>query len=85
MPSQDQTPVKEADLEPMSRNLKKGDRYVVNQDEGLTAVDFRGHVSLAEKEGAGIIGRGEEDTGDTERRGKKLSLDSEGLPLAEER
>ncbi|RZS13764.1 hypothetical protein BHM03_00045376 [Ensete ventricosum] len=42
----------------MLRNLKEGDRYVVNQDEGLTAVDFRGHVSLAEKEGADITGRG---------------------------
>ncbi|RWW09877.1 hypothetical protein GW17_00026613 [Ensete ventricosum] len=48
----------EADLEPMSRNLKEGDHYVVNHGEGLTIVDFGGHVSLAEKEGAGMAGRG---------------------------
>ncbi|RRT41601.1 hypothetical protein B296_00044896 [Ensete ventricosum] len=30
----------------------KGDRYVVNHGEGLTAVGFGDHGSLAEKEGA---------------------------------
>ncbi|RWW61445.1 hypothetical protein BHE74_00031506 [Ensete ventricosum] len=37
-------------------NLKEGDRYVVNHGEGLTAVDFSGHVSLVEKESAGMAG-----------------------------
>ncbi|RWW58091.1 hypothetical protein BHE74_00035076 [Ensete ventricosum] len=35
------------------------DRYVVNRDEGLTVVDFSDHVSLAKKEGAGMVGRGD--------------------------
>ncbi|RWW64879.1 hypothetical protein BHE74_00027845 [Ensete ventricosum] len=34
----------------------EGDRYVVNHDEGLTTVDFGDHVSLAEKESAGMAG-----------------------------
>ncbi|RRT51594.1 hypothetical protein B296_00031501 [Ensete ventricosum] len=42
----------------MLRNLKEGDRYVVNHGEGLTAVDFDDHISLAEKEGVGMTGRG---------------------------
>ncbi|RWV93817.1 hypothetical protein GW17_00043697 [Ensete ventricosum] len=41
----------------MPMNLKEGDRYVVNHGEGLTAVDFSDHVSLAEKEGAGMTVR----------------------------
>ncbi|RWV95232.1 hypothetical protein GW17_00042153 [Ensete ventricosum] len=41
----------------MPINLKEGDRYVVNYGEGLTAVDFGGHVSLAEKEGVGMVER----------------------------
>ncbi|RZS14493.1 hypothetical protein BHM03_00046185 [Ensete ventricosum] len=49
MPPQDQAPVKDADLEPMPMNLKEEDHYVVNHDEGLTAVDFGGYVILAEK------------------------------------
>ncbi|RZS08810.1 hypothetical protein BHM03_00039829 [Ensete ventricosum] len=36
----------------ISMNLKEEDRYVVNRDEGLTAFDFGGDVSLAEKEWA---------------------------------
>ncbi|RRT51184.1 hypothetical protein B296_00044861 [Ensete ventricosum] len=59
MPPQDQTPVKDADLEQMQMNMKEGDRYVVNHGEGLTIVDFGGHVSLVEKEGAGIAERRE--------------------------
>ncbi|RZR93545.1 hypothetical protein BHM03_00022079 [Ensete ventricosum] len=35
------------------------DRYIVNRDEGLTVVDFSDHVSLAKKEGAGMVGRGD--------------------------
>ncbi|RWV92148.1 hypothetical protein BHE74_00044833 [Ensete ventricosum] len=50
MPPQDQAPVKDVDLEPMSMNLKKEDRCVVNHGEDLTAVDFGGDVSLVEKE-----------------------------------
>ncbi|RWW34607.1 hypothetical protein GW17_00000621 [Ensete ventricosum] len=50
MPTQGRALVKDVDLEPMSMNLKEGDRYVVNRDEDLTAVDFDGDVSLAEKE-----------------------------------
>ncbi|RRT49874.1 hypothetical protein B296_00035742 [Ensete ventricosum] len=42
----------------MSINLKEEDRYVVNRDEGLMAVDFGGYRSLAEKEGAGMAGTG---------------------------
>ncbi|RZR78422.1 hypothetical protein BHM03_00003754, partial [Ensete ventricosum] len=57
MPSQDQAPLKDVDLEQMLMNLKEGDHYVVNHGEGLIAVDFDGHVSLAEKEGAGIVER----------------------------
>ncbi|RRT36450.1 hypothetical protein B296_00030050 [Ensete ventricosum] len=41
----------------MPMNLKEGDDYVVNHGEGMTVVDFGGHVSLAEKEGAGIAER----------------------------
>ncbi|RRT61846.1 hypothetical protein B296_00038360 [Ensete ventricosum] len=52
MPPQDRAAVKDADLELMSMNLKEGGRYVVNCNEDLTAVDFRGNVSLAEKEAA---------------------------------
>ncbi|RWW68976.1 hypothetical protein BHE74_00023462 [Ensete ventricosum] len=62
----------------------KGGRSVVNRGEGLTAIDFGGHVSLAEKEGAGMARKGE-DAGDAKRKGKKLSLDSGGLPPTEER
>ncbi|RWW01425.1 hypothetical protein GW17_00035537 [Ensete ventricosum] len=69
MPPQDQTPVKEADLEPMSRNLKEGDRYVVHHGDGLTSVDLDDHVNLAEKEGAGMAGRG------GLARGKRSSMD----------
>ncbi|RRT53224.1 hypothetical protein B296_00010321 [Ensete ventricosum] len=36
----------------------KGGRSVVNRGEGLTAIDFGSHVSLAEKEGAGMTGKG---------------------------
>ncbi|RRT61845.1 hypothetical protein B296_00038361 [Ensete ventricosum] len=61
--------MKEADLEPMSRNLKEGYHYVVNHGEGLTIVDFGGHVSLAEKEGACMVGRG------GLARGKRSSVD----------
>ncbi|RWV78569.1 hypothetical protein GW17_00060437 [Ensete ventricosum] len=50
-------PVKDADLEQMPTNLKEGDRYVVNHDEGLTAIDFDGHVSLVEKESASMAER----------------------------
>ncbi|RWW06197.1 hypothetical protein GW17_00030490 [Ensete ventricosum] len=57
MPPQDQAPMKDTDLEQMLMNLKEGDRYVVNHDEGLTVVDFDDHVSLAEKEGAGMAKR----------------------------
>ncbi|RRT57054.1 hypothetical protein B296_00033821 [Ensete ventricosum] len=57
MPPQDQAPVKDADLEQMSMNRKEGDRYVVNHDEGLTTVDFDGHVSLAKKDGADMAKR----------------------------
>ncbi|RZR88237.1 hypothetical protein BHM03_00015778 [Ensete ventricosum] len=42
----------------MSINLKEGDRYVVNHGEDMTIVDFGGYVSLAEKEDAGMAGRG---------------------------
>ncbi|RWW04864.1 hypothetical protein GW17_00031890 [Ensete ventricosum] len=58
MPLQDQAPMKEVDLEPMSRNLKEGDRYVVNHGEGLTTVDFDNHVILAEKEGVEVVAMG---------------------------
>ncbi|RWW07762.1 hypothetical protein GW17_00028839 [Ensete ventricosum] len=34
----------------MTMNLKEGNRYVVNYDEDLMAVNFDGDVSLAEKE-----------------------------------
>ncbi|RWW09875.1 hypothetical protein GW17_00026612 [Ensete ventricosum] len=50
MPPQDRAPVKDADLESMSMNLKEGGHYVVNHDEDLMAVDFGDNVSLAEKE-----------------------------------
>ncbi|RRT83010.1 hypothetical protein B296_00018119 [Ensete ventricosum] len=43
----------------MTMNLKEVDCYVVNHGEGLMAVDFNDHISLAEKESAGMIGRGE--------------------------
>ncbi|RWW38843.1 hypothetical protein BHE74_00055887 [Ensete ventricosum] len=62
MPPQAQAPVNDADFEQMPMNLKEGDCYVVNHSEGLTAVDFGGHVSLAEKEGAGMAER-RSDTG----------------------
>ncbi|RWV82681.1 hypothetical protein GW17_00055798 [Ensete ventricosum] len=42
----------------MSINLKEGDRYVINHGEDMTVVDFGGYVSLAEKEDAGMAGRG---------------------------
>ncbi|RWW47743.1 hypothetical protein BHE74_00046235 [Ensete ventricosum] len=45
-------PVKDADLEMMSMNLKEGGRCVVNRDEDMVAVDFGDDVSLAEKEAA---------------------------------
>ncbi|RWW62933.1 hypothetical protein BHE74_00029912 [Ensete ventricosum] len=35
MPSQDRAPIKDADLEPMSMNLKKGGRCVVNHGEDV--------------------------------------------------
>ncbi|RWV82380.1 hypothetical protein GW17_00056125 [Ensete ventricosum] len=50
MPPQDRAPVKDADLEMMSMNLKEGGRCVVNRDEDMVAIDFDGDVSLAEKE-----------------------------------
>ncbi|RZS25621.1 hypothetical protein BHM03_00058877 [Ensete ventricosum] len=56
MPSQDQAPMKDADLESMSMNMKEGDHCVVNHGEDLTTIDFGGDVSLAEKEGAGMTG-----------------------------
>ncbi|RWW63032.1 hypothetical protein BHE74_00029811 [Ensete ventricosum] len=55
MPPQDQAPVKDTDLEQMPMNLKKGDHF--NHSEGLATVEFGGHVSLAEKEGAGMVER----------------------------
>ncbi|RRT35411.1 hypothetical protein B296_00053245 [Ensete ventricosum] len=55
MPPQDHAPVKDADLEQMPINLKEGDHF--NHSEGLAAVDFGGHVNLAEKEGAGMAKR----------------------------
>ncbi|RRT65655.1 hypothetical protein B296_00011419 [Ensete ventricosum] len=58
MPPQDQTPMKDTDLEHMSMNLKEGDRCVVNHGEGLMAVNFDSHVSLVEKEGACMAGEG---------------------------
>ncbi|RWW46099.1 hypothetical protein BHE74_00047995 [Ensete ventricosum] len=57
MPPQDQALVKDANLEQMPMNLKEGGRYVVNHGEGLAAVNFSGHVSLVEKEGAGMAER----------------------------
>ncbi|RZS07615.1 hypothetical protein BHM03_00038481 [Ensete ventricosum] len=54
---QDLVSVKDANLEQMPMNLKEGDCYVVNHGEGLTTVDFGGHGSLAEKEGAGMVER----------------------------
>ncbi|RRT65051.1 hypothetical protein B296_00040728 [Ensete ventricosum] len=50
MPPQDRAPIKDVDLEMMSMNLKEGGCCVVNRDKDLTAVDFGGDVSLAEKE-----------------------------------
>ncbi|RRT75671.1 hypothetical protein B296_00015201 [Ensete ventricosum] len=35
-------PMKDADLEQRPMNLKEGDRYIVNHDEGLTTIDFDG-------------------------------------------
>ncbi|RRT42772.1 hypothetical protein B296_00018656 [Ensete ventricosum] len=58
MPPQDRAPIKDVDLESMSMNLKEGGRCVVNRGEGLMTIDFGGHVSLAEKKGAGMAGRG---------------------------
>ncbi|RWW48949.1 hypothetical protein BHE74_00044962 [Ensete ventricosum] len=40
---------KDADLEPMTMNLKEGSRCVVNRGEDLTMIDFDDDVSLAEK------------------------------------
>ncbi|RRT53215.1 hypothetical protein B296_00008334 [Ensete ventricosum] len=68
MPPQDQTPMKEADLEPMSRNLKEGDHYIVHHGEGLTSVDFDDHVNLAEKDGAGRLDPVGSDPGEHGRR-----------------
>ncbi|RWV98015.1 hypothetical protein GW17_00039165 [Ensete ventricosum] len=59
MPPQDQTPVKNADLELMPMNLKEEDCYVVNHVENLMVVDFDDYVSLAEKEDAGMAERGD--------------------------
>ncbi|RWW67459.1 hypothetical protein BHE74_00025101 [Ensete ventricosum] len=56
----------------MVMNLKEGDRYVVNHDEGLTAVDFGGHVSLVEKEGAGMAER-RSGTGQAQQKGWSIS------------
>ncbi|RZS04076.1 hypothetical protein BHM03_00034355 [Ensete ventricosum] len=53
----EQTILLEPNFEQMPMNLKEGDCYVVNHSEGLTAVDFGDHVSLAEKEGAGMAER----------------------------
>ncbi|RRT37336.1 hypothetical protein B296_00029557 [Ensete ventricosum] len=68
MPLQYQAPMKDADLEQMPMNLKEGDRYVVNHDEGLTTIDFGGHVSLVKKEGAGMAER-RSGTGHTQQKG----------------
>ncbi|RRT49948.1 hypothetical protein B296_00050512 [Ensete ventricosum] len=79
MPSQDQAPVKDADLEPMPMNLKEGDSYVVNHGEDLMAVDFDGYVSLAKKMQAWQeeeIRHMAEDAGGIKRKGKKLLLNS---------
>ncbi|RWV86216.1 hypothetical protein GW17_00051912 [Ensete ventricosum] len=59
MPSQDQAPMEDADLESMLVNLKEGDRYIVNHNEDLMAIDFSGYVSLAEKEDVGMARRGD--------------------------
>ncbi|RWW11033.1 hypothetical protein BHE74_00036728 [Ensete ventricosum] len=56
MAPQDQAPVKDADLEHMPMNLKEGDSYVVNYGEGLTVVDFGGHVRPTVKGGAAAWG-----------------------------
>ncbi|RWV92779.1 hypothetical protein GW17_00044812 [Ensete ventricosum] len=40
----------------MPMNLNEGNHYVVNHGEGMTAVDFSGHVSLVEKESADMTG-----------------------------
>ncbi|RWW42817.1 hypothetical protein BHE74_00051589 [Ensete ventricosum] len=34
--------MKDANLEQRPMNLKEGDRYIVNHDEGLTTIDFDG-------------------------------------------
>ncbi|RWW77677.1 hypothetical protein BHE74_00014148 [Ensete ventricosum] len=49
MPPQNQALMEDTDLKPMPMNLKEGDRYFVNSDEGLTVLDFDDYVILAEK------------------------------------
>ncbi|RWW41610.1 hypothetical protein BHE74_00052891 [Ensete ventricosum] len=39
------------------------DRYIVNRGKGLTTVNFSYHVSLTEKEGAGMTRRGDPERG----------------------
>ncbi|RZS15088.1 hypothetical protein BHM03_00046878 [Ensete ventricosum] len=61
MPPQDRAPVKDADLESMSMNLKEGGRCIVNRDEDMVAIDFDGDVSLAEKEATVLSSRHRSD------------------------
>ncbi|RZR74162.1 hypothetical protein BHM03_00032943 [Ensete ventricosum] len=70
MPPQDQAPAKDADLEHMPMNLKEGDRYVVNHVEGLTTVDFGGHVRLGLEETTmlSIMVKGSTSTKDEQKR-----------------
>ncbi|RRT59951.1 hypothetical protein B296_00009686 [Ensete ventricosum] len=72
MPPRDQAHAKDTDLKQMSMNLKEGDCYVVNHGEGLTTVDFGGHVSLAEKVGVGIAER-RSGTGHAQQKGWTIS------------
>ncbi|RWW53589.1 hypothetical protein BHE74_00039911 [Ensete ventricosum] len=71
MPLRDQALAKDTDLKHMPMNLKEGDCYVVNHGEGLTAVDFDCHVSLAEKVGVGMAERS--GTGHTQQKGWTIS------------
>ncbi|RRT37873.1 hypothetical protein B296_00058076 [Ensete ventricosum] len=52
---QNRAPIKDADLEPMSMNLKEGGYSIVNRGEDLTTVDFDSDVSLAEKEQTNLL------------------------------
>ncbi|RZR93268.1 hypothetical protein BHM03_00021731 [Ensete ventricosum] len=74
--------MKDTNLKPILMYMKEGDRYVINRGEGLTAVDFDGDVSLAEKlvrHGVGVTELVEQkllrhETGATEWMKQKLSL-----------